>query len=317
MDSLELSIVIPVFRGAKTVSRLVDVLREALGSSYRLEIVLVNDGSPDDSEEVCRTLAQKFNEVKFVNLSRNFGEHCAVMAGLNFASGEAVIIMDDDFQNPPEEVHKLVEELRRGYDVVFSYYETKNHHWFRNLGSAFNNAVATVLLNKPADLYLSSFKAISRFTSDEVVKYRGPYPYVDGLILRATRNISRVLVKHDARSDGKSGYTVKKLVSLYMNMFVNFSVLPLRVASFLGLAVSLLGCVLSVVFIVEKLYFPDIASGWTSLSVIVLMVSGVQLFALGMIGEYLGRLFLMNSSQPQFVVRETINMSQMEGRCGT
>lgn len=309
METYRLSIVIPVYNGEKTVERLVRSLKVHLAGVYQLELVLVNDGSSDNSADVCRRLAAASPETVFINLARNFGEHSTVMAGLKFSSGDCVVIMDDDFQNPPEEVCKLVEELRLGYDVVYSCYETKNHHWFRNLGSRLNNFVATRLLNKPADLYLSSFKAVSRFAVREVVKYQGPYPYVDGLILRSTRRISRVLVRHDARADGRSGYTLRKLVSLYMNMFVNFSVLPLRVASILGLAVSFLGVSLAVVFAVEKVFFPETVSGWTSLIVVVLLLSGVQLFGLGMIGEYLGRLFLMSSAQPQFVVRETVNVS--------
>ena len=308
-----LSVVIPVYNGGGTVGRLVRSLREYLGSQYQLEFVLVNDGSADNSATICHQLAEEYSEVKFIDLSRNFGEHSAVIAGLNYAIGDGVVIMDDDFQNPPEEVCKLVEELRLGYDVVYSFYETKRHHWFRNFGSKLNDVAATLLLEKPADLYLSSFKAVSKFAVGEVIKYRGPYPYIDGLILRSTRRISRVLVRHDARADGKSGYTLRKLVSLYMNMFVNFSVLPLRVASVLGLTVSALGVLLAFVFAIEKVYFPDTVSGWTSLIVIVLLTSGVQLFGLGMIGEYLGRLFLMSSAQPQFVVRETVNVSSGAG----
>ena len=309
MGMYRLSIVIPVYNAEGSVGSLVDALRLRIGSLYKLEFVLVNDGSADRSASVCRQLAEQYSEVKFIDLSRNFGEHSAVIAGLNYATGEGVVIMDDDFQNPPEEVCKLVEELRLGYDVVYSFYETKRHHWFRNFGSKLNDVAATLLLEKPADLYLSSFKAVSKFAVGEVIKYRGPYPYIDGLILRSTRRISRVLVRHDARADGKSGYTLRKLVSLYMNMFVNFSVLPLRVASVLGLAVSSLGVLFAFVFSVEKIFYPDTVSGWTSLIVIVLLTSGVQLFGLGMIGEYLGRLFLMSSAQPQFVVRETVNVS--------
>ena len=219
MEIISLSIVVPVYNGAKTVSRLVESLRLHLAEKYDLESVLVNDGSSDNSADVCRSLAAGFPEIRFINLARNFGEHCAVMAGLNFASGDGIVITDDDFQNPPEEVCRLVEELRLGYDVVFSFYETKQHHWFRNLGSKLNNIVASLLLNKPIDLYLSSFKAINRFTAKEIIKYRGPYPYIDGLILRTTRSISRVIVRHDPRDEGKSGYTLRKMISLYMYMY--------------------------------------------------------------------------------------------------
>ncbi len=306
------SIVIPVYRGAKTVGRLVGALVAGLAESYDLEIVLVNDGSPDNSAAVCRQLAAEVRAVKFVNLSRNFGEHNAVMAGLNHATGECAVIMDDDFQNPPEEVSKLVEELRQGYDVVFSYYETKQHHWLRNVASRLNNLAASVLLHKPGDVYLSSFKAINRFTIDEIVKYQGPYPYLDGLILRVTRNFSRVLVRHDRRCEGRSGYTLTKLASLWLNMFTNFSVLPLRMATAAGFAFSILGLGMAAAFAVEKLRNPELPVGWASLICSVFVIGGVQLFALGMIGEYLGRLFLKLGGQPQYVVREVVSGAQPE-----
>ena len=298
------SIVIPVYRGEKTVSPLVHKLVAALGQAYELEIVLVNDGSPDDSARVCRELADEFSQVRFLGLSKNYGEHNAVMAGLNHAGGDCVVIMDEDFQNPPEEVGRLVEELRRGYDVVFTCYEKKRHSPLRNLGSRFNNYVASLLLTKPRDLYLSSFKALSRFAVDELVKYTGPYPYVDGLILRFTRNYSQVLVRHDPRAEGRSGYTLRKLVGLWLNMFTNFSVLPLRLASCAGFVFAFLGLAGAAWFTVDKLRHPDLPVGWASLIVSLFVVSGVQLFALGMIGEYLGRLFLKDNGQPQFVVRE-------------
>ena len=300
------SIVIPVYRGEKTVGRLVRELEAGLAQRYDLQIVLVNDGSPDNSAAVCRQLAAEVPAVSFVDLSRNFGEHNAVMAGLNQAAGDWAVIMDDDFQNPPEEVEKLIEEIRRGYDVVFACYEKKRHHWLRNLGSRFNNCVASLLLEKPRDVYLSSFKAISRFTIDEIIKDQGPYPYVDGLILRVTRNYSRVLVRHDVRRDGKSGYTLAKLVGLWLNMFTSFSVVPLRLATWAGFLFSLLGLLSAAGFAVEKLRNPELPVGWASVICSLFVIGGVQLFALGMIGEYLGRLFLKINGQPQFVIREIV-----------
>jgi undecaprenyl-phosphate 4-deoxy-4-formamido-L-arabinose transferase len=278
-----------------------------LDAIYQLEIVLVNDGSPDNSAEVCRRLAQSIHRVRFVNLSRNFSEHNAVMAGLNYCSGDFAVIMDDDFQNPPSEVTKLVDEALKGYDVVFSQYPVKRHHPLRNLGSKFNNLVASALLHKPHDLYLSSFKVINRLVIDELIKYRGPYPYIDGLILRCTRNYSRVPVQHDARHDGKSGYTVNKLVSLWLNMFTNFSILPLRLVSLAGFGFAMLGLILATMALVERFIYQDTPSGWASLIVALLITSGIQLCALGMIGEYLGRLFLKDNGSPQFVVREIVN----------
>jgi len=304
---IRLSIVIPVYGGEKTVGRLVQKLMDCLGHLYHLEIVLVNDCSPDGSADVCRDLAGKHHGVKFLNLSRNFSEHNAVMAGLNHVTGDYTVIMDDDFQNPPEEVVKLVNEIDKGYDVVFSYYEKKKHHFLRNVGSTFNNMVASVLIGKPRDLYLSSFKAISRFVVKELIKYDGPYPYIDGLVLQFTRNWSRVLVRHDSREEGKSGYTLAKLLGLWLNMFTNFSILPLRLASCLGIVFSAVGLIIAVIFSVEKWLNPDLPAGWASLIVSVFLIGGVQLFALGMIGEYLGRLFLKDSGSPQFVIKEAMN----------
>ena len=303
-----LSVVIPVYNGAKTIGPLVERLKTELAAAYELEVVLVNDCSPgDNSAEVCRTLANGRPWVKFVNLARNMGEHNAVMAGLFYCTGDCAVMMDDDFQNPPSEVNKLVSKLQEGYDCVFSSYEKKRHHPFRNLGSRFNNLVASILLKKPGDLYLSSFKVISRFLIDEVTRYDGPYPYVDGLILRASSNYTSQLVLHDPRGEGQSGYTLRKLLNLWLNMFTNFSVLPLRIASLAGFIFALLGLVIATAFLVEKLRNPQLPAGWASTIIILLVVSGVQLFAVGMIGEYLGRLFIKSNGSPQFVARETIN----------
>lgn len=304
---LRISIVIPVYRGARTIGPLVDRLEAQVGSVRDLELVLVVDGSPDDSAAVCRALAAARPHVRFVNLSRNFGEHNAVMAGLNHATGAIAVIMDDDAQNPPEEVMGLVTQVEAGFDVAWSRYEKKQHSWFRNFGSRVNDRVATVLLRKPSGLYLSSFKAINRFVIDEVVKYRGPYPYLDGLILRITQHYTTVLCAHHGRAAGRSGYTLRKLVSLWLNMFTSFSILPLRLTSLVGVIVALVGVVLAVMFLIERLCNPELQRGWASLIVTLLVVSGIQLVALGMIGEYLGRLFLMDSGRPQFVVRERVN----------
>lgn len=306
-ESIGLSIVVPVYNGAQTIGPLVNEL-SVLNVPDGLEIILVNDGSPDDnSAEVCRDIARSNPQVKFLDLSRNFGEHNAVMAGLNYCTGKATVIIDDDFQNPPSEITKLLDKLNEGYDVVYTYYDKRKHPFLRNLGSKFNNLVASILIRKPMDLYLSSFKAISRFVIDELVKYNGPYPYIDGLILRISRNYATVLVQHHARLQGKSGYTVRKLVSLWLNMFTNFSILPLRIATLLGFMFALIGLVGGTVFLIERLQNPDLPAGWASLIVSLFIISGVQLFAIGMVGEYLGRLFLKDSGNPQFVVRRTVN----------
>lgn len=302
-----ISIIIPVYRGEQTIAALVEqlIVEIDVGS---LEIVLVNDGSDDRSEDVCRSLVQRHSgQVRLLNLSRNFGEHNAVMAGLQDANGDVAVIMDDDMQHPPMEVNRLVRELcSSGNDVVYGCYERKQHNWFRNLGSWFNGKVATLLLRKPPGLYLSSFKAINRFLIDEIVKYTLPYPYIDGLIFRVTTRIGMLQVKHLPRHSGGSGYTFRKLVHLWLNMFTNFSILPLRLAMFTGMLTVIFGMLFLCVVLYWYLTEPDLPPGWTSTVGLVCIFSGIQLLALGMLGEYLGRLFLGQNGTPQFIVREKV-----------
>jgi len=301
------SIVIPVYNSEPTIGPLVDRLVGELGADA-LQIVLVNDGSRDGSDGICRARVRAYpGVVTYVRLARNFGEHNAVMAGLHHAHGDHVVIMDDDFQNPPEEVRRLIEHARAGdYDVVYARYEAKRHHWARNLASWLNDRVATVMLDKPRDLYLSSFKCLTQFAVREVVKYRGPYPYVDGLVLRCTRNIGTLATAHAERRQGRSSYTLGKLVGLGLNMFVNFSVTPLRLSTLLGVGASAVGLVLGVAVVVERLARPGVPVGWASVLVAIIVFAGVQLIMLGLIGEYLGRLFLTENQTPQFVVREVV-----------
>ena len=302
---MKISVIVPVYNGENTIKRLVDELVRIL-TRDGLEIVLINDGSRDKSHEACVSIFEKYrNIVKYIDLARNFGEHNAVMAGLNYSTGDYAVIIDDDFQNPPEEIEKLTDTaIKEKRDAVYSYYDKKYHSVFRNLGSAFNNTIATFLLNKPRNLYLSSFKCINRFMINEILKYRGPFPYIDGLILRSTHNIGTVCVRHDKMQKEKSGYTLKKLISLWLNMFVNFSIVPLRISTVLGLFFSIAGGMFSVYSIIDKILRPDIPMGITSIFVAVLIFSGIQLLMLGLIGEYLGKLFLTDNQTPQYLVRD-------------
>jgi undecaprenyl-phosphate 4-deoxy-4-formamido-L-arabinose transferase len=299
----ELSFVIPVFDGAATLRAVV----AEIGASFvdlAIEIVLVDDGSADESARVCAELVEELpDRVVFVQLSRNFGEHNAVLAGLAHATGAYAVVLDDDGQNPPAEARRLYDEIRRtGLDVVYGRYRVKQHGLFRNLGSRFNDLVANRMLKKPRGLYLSSFKILDRFLIDQVVRYRGARPYLDGLILRSTRSIGQVTVEH--RGGPPSSYTLRKLAALWLNMFVNFSVLPLRVASLLGLFISLVTAPLMVAILLDKLYLnPSLTVGIPTVLLTVVFFSGVQLLILGAIGEYLGRLFLDQGGAPQYLVR--------------
>ena len=300
---LALSIVIPVYNGASSVTDLVLAL-ESLPVAGGHEIVLVNDGSVDDSLAVCRALFDRARvPMTILNLARNFGEHNAVMAGLRYSNGEHVITMDD-LQNPPEEVLRLLAFAQgNGKEVVYTYYDDKQHAVWRNIASRFTNRVADFVLDKPRGLYLSSFRCMTAFVAREIIRYEGPFPYVDGLILQVTHDIDRLLVTHLPRATGNSNYTVRRLLRLWMNMFVNFSAMPLRISTVTGFALSAFGAVGVAMAVGEALLFSP-PPGWASLMAAVLLLSGVQLLILGIIGEYLGRLYLTANHRPQSVVKE-------------
>ena len=310
---LALSVVIPVYRGAESIGELVGAL-EQLKIAGGHEIVLVNDGSPDDSLAVCRGLLDLTRvPITLVDLSRNYGEHNAVMAGLRQTRGAHVITMDDDLQNPPEEVERLLAFAQEsGCDAVYTYYDEKQHAAWRNLGSRFTNWVAGFVLDKPRGFYLSSFRCISAFVVREIIRYEGPFPYVDGLILQVTQNIERLLVRHLPRAVGRSNYTLRRLLRLWLSMFVNFSVMPLRLTTLTGFTLSLVGAIGSLVAIIEALFFAPPA-GWASLMAAVMLLSGVQLLILGIIGEYLGRLYLTANRKPQSVVRSVMRADPLSG----
>jgi undecaprenyl-phosphate 4-deoxy-4-formamido-L-arabinose transferase len=301
----KLTVVIPVFNSENTIAKIVNSLIDEL-NDYELEIILVNDGSSDNSENVCIALFEQFPFiVKFYSLSKNFGEHNAVMAALNNATGDFVLIMDDDFQNPISEVSKLANfAFSNSFDVVYTYYVTKKHSFFRNIASRFNNIVATYLLKKPKNLYLSSFKAISSFVVNQIIEYDLPFPYIDGLILRTTSNIGQLKVKHEKRAVGKSQYNLVKLIALWLNMVTNFSIKPLRLVTFLGFFFSIVGFLLAVAGVLMKFFEPKIPLGYASLLISISILGGIQLIGLGMLGEYVGRIFLSISKMPQFVIRK-------------
>jgi glycosyltransferase involved in cell wall biosynthesis len=307
-----LSIVVPVYNGADSVGELVDALG-ALDVPGGHEIILVNDASPDSSLLECqRLLARAKVPITLVDLARNFGEHNAVMAGLREASGAHIITMDDDLQNPPGEVLRLLHYAQKtGKDVIYTHYAKKQHAAWRNIGSRFANWCADKVLDKPKGLYLSSFRCISDFAARQVTQYRGPFPYVDGLILQATQNIGTLQVEHLPRVAGRSNYTLSRLLRLWTSMFVNFSVMPLRIATFTGFAMSGLG-LCGAVWALGTAIFEGTPPGWASLTVATMLLLGVQLIMLGIIGEYLGRLYLTVNRKPQSVVRSVTRAEPVE-----
>lgn len=309
-----LSIIIPVYNAEKTIAELCEKLIAILEKNYKLQIVLVNDYSRDNTDSICKALQQKhFKIIVYARLAKNFGEHNAVMAGLNLSSGDYAVIMDDDFQNPPEEVPALVEELMKGYDVVYCSYEVKKDSIFRNIGSYLNGSMARVVLDKPKNLYLSSFKGLNRFLVDEIVIHKNPKPYIDAMILEITKNIGVVSVKHHERKAGSSGYTIKKLISLWGDMIVSYSLLPIRFLAVAGIIMTLIGSYsILAIFLYNIHPALEDPSDIEELTAYTMFFRGFQLFATAIVGEYVGRIYLKLNKKPQFIFREVISEQQIE-----
>lgn len=307
MSGPALSFVIPLYNSAETISAVVRDI-EALTIEGGHEIVLVNDGSRDATADVCRQLVVSARvPIVVVNHARNYGEHNAVLTGYRHARGAYVVNLDDDGQNPPAEAKRLYEHARtHQLDAVFGRYDDKHHALWRNLGSWFTNRITDVVLEKPRGFYLSSFRCVSALVAKNVAAHEGPFPYIDGLILQVTQRIDALTVKHAERVAGQSGYNVRRLVRLWISTFVNFSVMPLRLATVLGLVMAAGG--FAAIGLVFYWWLTDIgpAFGWGSLMAALLLFSGVQLVMLGLIGEYLGRMFLAVNRRPQSVVREVL-----------
>jgi glycosyltransferase involved in cell wall biosynthesis len=299
-----LSFVIPLYYSADTIGPLVNEIA-GLTIAGGHELVLVNDGSRDETAARCRELLKNARiPVTFVNHARNFGEHNAVISGYRHAQGAYIVNLDDDGQNPPAEAVRLWEHaVRERLDVVYGHYSEKKHSGWRNLGSWFTNRLTDWLLEKPKGFYLSSFRCVSAFVAQEVARHESPFPYIDGLILQVTQEVGAIEVRHAARTAGQSGYNLRRLVRLWMSTFVNFSIMPLRLATLLGLLMAV-GGILGLGFVFYlRLTNKGPDYGWGTLMGALLVFSGTQLVILGLIGEYLGRMFLTVNRRPQSVVR--------------
>ena len=304
---MKISFVIPCYRSEHTIEEVVSQIQDTMNGKYEYEIILVNDCSPDKTFCTIEKLCKNNANIIGINLAKNFGQHSALMAGFHYVSGDIVVCLDDDGQTPPSEVHKLLEKLKNEEtDVVYAEYVNKKHSAFRNLGSWINAKMAEYLIGKPKELYVSSYFAAKRFVIDEVIGYENPYPYVIGLILRTTKNIENVTVDHREREEGTSGYTLKKLLALWFNGFTAFSVKPLRVATLVGMLFAAAGFLYLIYTIINKIVNPNVPMGWSSMMSVLLVVGGCILFMLGLIGEYIGRIYISLNNSPQYVVKKVV-----------
>ncbi|MBR3307861.1 MAG: glycosyltransferase family 2 protein [Lachnospiraceae bacterium] len=303
-----ISFVIPCYRSRETIGSVVEGIRKKMEEmrEYEYEIILVNDCSPDDTFEVIKALALGDSRITAIDFARNFGQHSALMAGLRQSEGDIVVCLDDDGQTPPEEADKLVHALENGADVAYARYSSKKHSPFRNFGSYANDRMTRFMLGKPKELYISSYFAAKRFVVNDMIRYENSYPYVIGLVLRSTRNIVNVDVNHRKREVGESGYTLKKLLGLWMNGFTAFSVKPLRIATVIGVIAALAGFIYGIVIIIQHFVLPDRVVGFASLAAILVFFGGMIMIMLGLLGEYVGRIYISMNNSPQYVIRSIV-----------
>jgi polyisoprenyl-phosphate glycosyltransferase len=302
----EISIVIPVFNSKENLAELNRQIADAL-HDIAYELILVNDGSLDNSWEVMSELAQNNKSIIAINLRKNFGQNNALMAGLKYASGNYVVIMDDDLQHSPYDILRLYDKCSEGYDICYANFIEKKQVFWKNFGSLLNGLFARILFQKPKGLYMSPFKIIKGEVAKDILQYSGPFPYLDGLLLQVTRNITSVQTDHHKRFRGRSNFTFIRSCSVFLRTLTSFSIIPLRMATIVGVITSLLGFLAAMYYLIEYFAGSHRVEGWTSLIISSFIIGGLLLMFMGIIGEYLGRMFLTLNNVPQYSIREVIN----------
>lgn len=310
------SFVIPCYHSEQTINSVVNEIQSKMSerSDLDYEIIAVNDCSPDNVLKVLKQLAQENNRIKIVDLAKNGGKQAAMMAGYHFAKGEIIINLDDDGQCPLDKLWELVKPLDDGYDMVYAKYPRKTQSVLKNLGSKVNSIMAITLIGKPKALQISNFSAMKRFVMDELIKYDNPYPYISGLVLRTTSKICNVEMEERERTSGVGHYTFKRSLKLWLNGFTSFSVKPLRISTVLGAICALIGFVFGIITIIHKLLNPDMQAGYSSTMAVILFIGGMIMMMLGMIGEYIGRIYICINNSPQYVIRETVNIDKEKSK---
>lgn len=309
----KLSFVIPCYGSENTIEFVVDEIIKTVSQrpEYDYEIIAVNDASPDNVLEVLKGIAQSNKRVKVIDLARNFGKHSAVMAGFSRISGDYIVCLDDDGQCPMDRLWDLLEPIfSEKADYTMAKYQEKKQSAFKNFGSTINSYMSYILINKPKTLNFTNFKAMKRYVADEMLKYENPYPYLEGLTLRTTKNIVTVDMEERERIAGQGHFTFKKSLSLWLNGFTAFSVKPLRIATVLGLVCALVGFIFGLIVIIRKILKPVIAMGYSSMMAVMLFVGGIIMVMLGLIGEYIGRIYISINNSPQYVIRDKINIEE-------
>jgi polyisoprenyl-phosphate glycosyltransferase len=302
----EISIVVPVYNSQDILFSLQEEIEKAL-NSYNYELILVHDCGPDNSWDIITKLAKNNSNIVGVNVRKNYGQDNAIMAGLNLSNGDYVVIMDDDLQHSPFDIPKLLKKCKEGYDVCYANFESKKQSAWKNAGSWLNGKIAEYIIDKPKNIYLSPFELIKRDLVLEIIKYKGPYPYVQGLILNYTTNVTQINIEHHKRHTGVGNFNLIRSIRDFLKLATSFSVVPLRVATIIGFISAISGFMLIPFYMYQYIRGAHIVDGWTSLMVLFLLIGNLILISLGIIGEYLGRMYLNINNKPQYAVSEILN----------
>ena len=309
----KISFIIPCYRSEKTLPSVIDEIKttmEGLKSRYEYDIFLVNDFSPDGTAAVIEKLCEENDFIRGISFARNFGQHAALMAGLRYSDGDICVCLDDDGQTPASQVDRLLDKIEEGYDAVYARYDHKKHSGFRNFGSRVNDMMLRVMLDKPRELFISSYFAVRRFIVNDMIRYENSYPYVIGLVLRSAGKITNVDIDHRSRMEGSSGYTLKKLLNLWFNGFTAFSVKPLRIATVIGGISAVVGMLYGLFVIIRRLFVPAAVMGYAATMSAIVFFGGMILLTLGLIGEYIGRMYISMNNSPQYVIRDKWNLDK-------
>ena len=310
----KISITIPCYKSQDTIAKLVDGIKKEMSKhkNYSYEIILVNDCSPDNTYEVIKDLAKNDSNIIALDLAKNFGESSALMAAYSKVSGDYVVRMDDDGEHNPEDLFKLIDKLEEGYDYVCAKFNNYHHSLYKRIGSKFNYWFLTKMMNIPNGSIMSSYNVARRYVIEEIKKYSNPNPYIDGMVWAVTTKTSYVPIEHGYRYAGESGYDFKKSVSLWLNGVTSFSIKPLRLASISGLLFAFAGFIIGLIVVIDKLIHPDVEAGWTSTFAMMLFIGGFIMLFLGLIGEYVGRGYLISNNIPQYVIREEVKKTKKQ-----
>ena len=306
-ETVELSVVVPVYRSESLLPELVRRLEDVLDKfGRRSEIILVSDGSPDGSWKVVKDLQKSHQRIRGISLMRNYGQHAALLAGVHASRGAVIVTMDDDLQTPPEEMPKLLAALDQGYDVVYGIREREQHSGFRNFCSTTAKKLVNRLLGVRVATSITSYKAFRAELREAFEAQRGPVVFIDAILCWGTTKVGTIVVRHEPRPDGFSGYSFSRLALHFANMVTNFSQVPLQIASILGFVVMMFGFLLFLYVLAEFAFRGTPVRGFTFLGAALTLFSGVQLLVLGVMGEYLARMHQRSTGMPAYMIRETV-----------